>query len=72
MTVYQLPPYSPDLNPIESLWKKVKKEATHLHYFPLFADLVGRVDATLAKLATLPDELKALVGEYREWTPLPA
>jgi transposase len=72
LTVYQLPPYSPDLNPIEYLWKKVKKDATHLRYFPLFADLIAKVDDTLAKLANLPDELTALIGEYREWLPMPA
>jgi len=26
-----LPAYSPDFNPIEHLWKKIKKEATHLN-----------------------------------------
>jgi transposase len=72
LTVYQLPPYSPDLNAIEPLWKKVKKEATHLHYFPQFADLVRKVDTALAKLAKLPDELTALAGEYREWIPVAA
>jgi transposase len=30
VTLYQLPSYSPDFNPIEYLWKKVKKRATHL------------------------------------------
>jgi len=30
LTKFQLPSYSPDFNPIEYLWKKVKKEATHL------------------------------------------
>ncbi len=70
LTVYQLPPYSPELNPIEPLWKKVKKEATHLRYFPQFADLVRKVTEALAKLAKLPDELTALAGEYREWMPM--
>ncbi len=70
LTVYQLPPYSPELNPIEALWKKVKKEATHLRYFPQFADLVAKVDEALGKLAKLPNELTALVGEYREWIPM--
>src|SRR5262249_31817115 len=36
LTIEQLPAYSPDFNPIEHLWKKVKKEATHLKYFPEF------------------------------------
>jgi hypothetical protein len=34
LTIEQLPAYSPDLNPIEHLWKKVKKEATHLKHVP--------------------------------------
>ena len=29
----QLPSYSPDFNPIEFLWKKVRKRATHLKFF---------------------------------------
>lgn len=65
LTVYQLPAYSPDLNPIEYLWKKVKKEATHLRYFPLFADLIAEVTKTLKRLAGSPDELTSLQGEYR-------
>jgi len=36
LTVYDLPSYSPDYNPIEKLWKKVKKDGTHLHYFATF------------------------------------
>ena len=39
LTIEQRPAYSPDFNPIEHLWKKVKKEATHLKHFPEFADL---------------------------------
>jgi transposase len=65
LTVYQLPPYSPDLSPIEALWKKVKKDATHLRWFPRFTDLVTKVSDTLTKLADLPHELTALMGEYR-------
>lgn len=49
----------------EYLWKKVKKEATHLRYFPLFADLIAEVTKTLKRLAGSPDELTSLQGEYR-------
>ena len=72
LAVYQLPPYSPELNPIERVWKKVKKEGTHLRYFPTFADLVARVDKTLADLASKPHELTNLLGEYRELMPTAA
>ena len=34
LTKFQLPAYSPNSNPIEFLWKKVKKPATHLKCFP--------------------------------------
>ncbi|MEW6131090.1 MAG: transposase [Acidobacteriota bacterium] len=34
LTVYQLSSYSPDFNPIERLWKKIKEPETHLHYSP--------------------------------------
>jgi transposase len=68
MTVFQLPAYSPDLNPIEGLWQKVKEDATHLRYFPHFDDLMAKVDTTLTALAGTPDQLTSLQGEYRYLT----
>jgi transposase len=47
VTPVQLPAYSPDFNPIESLWKKVKKLATHLKYFPEFTSLQAEVEKAL-------------------------
>jgi transposase len=49
--VYQLPSYSPDYNPIEFLWKKIKTKATHYRYFAEFAKLIQSVDDALALLA---------------------
>jgi len=62
LTVFQLPSYSPDFNPIEKLWKKIKEQDTHLHYFPDFASLVEKVDAALLKFADRPAEILALFG----------
>lgn len=42
-----LPPYSPELNPIERVWKLARKLCTHNQYFPLLADLVTAVSAQL-------------------------
>jgi hypothetical protein len=50
----------------------VKKDATHLRYFPQFANLVAKVDETLTRLAGIPRELTYLAGEYRELTPTAA
>lgn len=72
LTVYQLPPYSPDLSPIEFLWRRVKKQATHLRWFPKFDNLIQKVDETLLEFAGKPQELTELVGVYRELTPAAA
>lgn len=64
LTVYQLPSYSPDFNPIEYLWRNVKKEATHLRYFPKFENLTAKVDEKLQHFAALPSAIKGLLGKY--------
>ena len=64
LTMFQLPTYSPDFNPIEFLWKKVKKQATHLRYFPDFDQLVEKVESALLHFASTPKEITALMGRY--------
>ncbi len=64
LTVVPLPPYSPDFNPIEYLWRNLKAKATHLRYFPTFDDLVQKVDASLKAFAQLPQDILALMGKY--------
>jgi transposase len=62
LTVFQLPSYSPDDNPIEKLWKKIKQQETPLHYFPTFTALTEKVEAALLKFAQAPAEILALCG----------
>jgi transposase len=64
LTVYNLSSYSPDYNPIEKLWKKVKKDGTHLHYFPTFQDLVDKVDEALVVFKNTAEEILSLFGLY--------
>jgi transposase len=66
ITVEPLPSYSPDYNPIEYLWKKTKKRATHNQYFKEFAALTVSVDQALAYFATHPDTMLGLFGLYGE------
>jgi transposase len=66
LTIKQLPSYSPDFNPIEHLWKKVKKEATHLKYFPEFTHLQGEVERALIHFARTPSEIMVLMARYCE------
>ncbi len=60
LQVCQLPTYSPDYNPIEKLWKKIKQHETHLHYFPTFEALTEKVEQALLKFANIPEEILML------------
>jgi transposase len=40
-----LPPYSPDLNPIERLWKLTRRLCLHNRYFPTLEDVVQTVES---------------------------
>ncbi len=64
LIVYPLPSYSPDYNPIEFLWKKVKSRATHNRYFEEFVKLIKSVEEALKLLASQADEIKRLMGVY--------
>jgi transposase len=66
ITAEPLPSYSPDYNPIEYLWKKTKKQATHNKYFKEFATLTVSVEKALAYFATHPDTVLGLFGRYCE------
>jgi transposase len=66
LTIEQLPAYSPDFNPIEHLWKKVQKEATHLKHFPEFSDWQQEVDRALLHFAQTPSEITVLMTRYCE------
>ena len=62
LQVFQLPTYSPDYNPSEKLWKKIKQQDTHLHSFPTFEALTEKVEQALLKFANAPEEVRALCG----------
>jgi len=66
LTVYQLPSYSPDYNPIEKPWKKIKQEGTHLHYFATFEALVTKVNQILPLFNNSCEKVLSLFGFYRE------
>jgi transposase len=60
LQVFQLPTYSPDYNPIEKLWKKIKQQETHLHYFPTFEALTTKVEQALLTFANIPEAILTL------------
>jgi hypothetical protein len=39
-----LPPYSPELNPIEQVWKLTRRQCPHNRYFPVLVEVVAVVE----------------------------
>lgn len=66
LTVHQLPGYSPDYNPIEHLWRNVKRDKTHNRYFPTFEALVEAVDTALTTFQNDPAAVRQLLGSHLE------
>lgn len=64
VTVYPLPTFSPDYNPIEMLWKKIKQAGTHLQYFPTFNSLILKVEDMLELFGNVKKEVLSLFGFY--------
>jgi transposase len=44
-----LPPYSPELNPIERVWKLTRRRCIHNRYFPTLVEVVETVEAEFEK-----------------------
>jgi transposase len=47
-----LPPYSPDLNPIERHWKLTRRLCLHNRYFPNLEDVVQSVETKFSQWAS--------------------
>lgn len=55
-----LPPYSPDLNPIEQVWRITRKERTHNRFFPNLEALTEAVNSFFDSLSVPNDKLRNL------------
>jgi transposase len=57
----RLPSYSPQLNPIERFWKKLRRRATHNRLFDSLADLKQSIRASLSYFQTVRDKVQSML-----------
>jgi transposase len=57
----RLPAYSPQLNPIERFWKKLRRRATHNRLFDTLGDLRTSIRASLSYFQTVRHKVKSLI-----------
>lgn len=55
-----LPPYSPDLNPIEQVWRITRRENTHNVFFSSCGELQKKVDAAFSNWSQPNQQLASL------------
>jgi transposase len=60
LELFFLPPYSPDLNPIEMFWKKTRRNVTHNRYFRSLQELCYDLKQYWVKFDEQNDELRKL------------
>jgi transposase len=62
-----LPPYSPELNPQEDIWRHLRRRVTHNHYFEHIDALLDAVEEFHQRLQAEPDQVLRLTSK---WTKL--
>ncbi|HZI02583.1 MAG TPA: transposase [Archangium sp.] len=67
LTLYRLPPYSPQLQPIERLWRPLRQRATHNVLFDEMTELQHALRSGLGYYRARPQAVLTLLGS--PWGP---
>jgi transposase len=62
LQLQRLPSYSPQLNPIERLWKVLRRRATHNRLFDTLADLRKSIRSSLSYFQTVRERVRTLLN----------
>lgn len=63
ITLHFLPPYSPNLNPIERLWKILHEQVTYNRYYPKFADFTQGILGFFDNIADYQHIIQAKIND---------
>lgn len=62
LSFYRLPSYSPNLNPIERFWKKLRRRATHNRLLDTIKAMKASVRASLGYFQTVRSKVLSLIN----------
>ena len=62
MIFVPLPSYAPKLNLQELLWRWMRAEVTHNHFFGTFAALIDAAERFFVRVASRPQEVLQRIG----------
>jgi transposase len=64
LTVYNLPPYCPELNATERLWHHTRLTGTHNRYFTTLDELHDSVSRVLKSIQRRPEQIRGYLKPY--------
>lgn len=67
--LHRLPPYSPEFNPVEGVWKTTKRSTTHNRFFHTTEERDAALTATFERYRRQPELIAGQVARYRDAAP---
>lgn len=61
--LHYLPPYSPNLNPIERLWKIMHEQVTYNHYYRTFSDFTEKILGFFKNIDDYSDIIQSRIND---------
>ncbi|WMN59249.1 transposase [Pseudoalteromonas xiamenensis] len=68
LTLIKLPPYSPELNPVEQIWSWIRQHGLSNRVFSGYDEIVDEVSKAWNQFISIPDRVKKMCS--REWIKL--
>lgn len=62
--LFRLPPYSPELNPIEGAWKTTKKTTTHNRFYRSVEERDSALTSTFRTFQAYPEIIRGHVARF--------
>jgi transposase len=64
LEVHQLPPYSPELNSTERLWRHTRRTGTPNRYFPNEKELIGTLSRVFGEMQSYPELIRPYLQSF--------